>query len=286
MTAKETTNSTDMIRRSPDITTRNSMALTDQPPRVSVIIPVFNGEQYLADAIESVCRQQHHPLEIIVVDDGSTDNTAHIAQRFQPLVRYIYQPNQGPAVARNTGMKAAEGHMIGFLDADDRWKDNRLNLQLMIFANNPQAEVVIGHSQLLAKAHASDGATVFQPYSEAWLFLNFGSAIYRKSVFEKVGVGNESLFYADDLDWFMRAREKQVHIIVHKDIVLLHRRHERNLTNNKILDQAYILEMLKKSLNRRRSQADGGTPIMPQFSSFLARPAKMHEHQNKENTPG
>jgi glycosyltransferase involved in cell wall biosynthesis len=264
----------------------NSTAFTDQPPNVSVIIPVFNGEEFLGAAIESVYRQQPHPLEIIVVDDGSTDNTARIAKRFRPLVRYIYQANQGPAVARNTGLKVTEGDVIGFLDADDQWNDNRLNLQLMIFANNPQAEIILGHSQLIVKAYASDGTTVFQPYSEPWLFLNFGSAIYRKSVFERIGFGDESLFYADDLDWFMRVREEQVHIIVHKDIVLLHRRHDRNLTHNKSIDQAHILRMFKKSLNRRRSQTGGTPAIMPQFSSFLARVAQKHEHQIQKNRQG
>lgn len=241
---------------------------TDTQSHVSVIIPVFNGETYLEEAIESVCQQNHHPLEIIVVDDGSTDNTAVIAQQFKGPIRYIYQSNQGPAVARNTGLKAARGNMIGFLDADDQWNEGRLQLQLKMFSNNPQAEIIIGHSQLIVKAHASDGTIEFQPYAQPCLFLNFGSAIYRKSVFEKIGMGDESLFYADDLDWFMRAREQQAHIIVHQDTVLKHRRHDQNLTNNKSSDQAHILRMFKKSLTRRRSQAEGAPAIMPQFSSF------------------
>lgn len=250
---------------------------SDQSPSVSVIIPVFNGEAYLAEAIESVCRQQYHPLEIIVVDDGSTDNTTHIARQFKDHVHYIFQPNQGPAVARNTGLKSAQGDMIGFLDADDQWKNGRLQLQLKFFADNPLAEIVIGHSQLIVKAHASDGTTIFQPYSQPCLFLNFGSAIYRKSVFEQIGLGDESLFYADDLDWFMRAREQQAQIIVHKDTVLIHRRHDQNLTNNKSLDQAHILRMFKKSLTRRRSQGESGPDIIPQFSSFSVRQGDIHE---------
>jgi len=89
-------------------------------PLLSVIIPAYNHELYLAEAIESVRAQKYQPLEIIVVDDGSTDNTKHVAASFRN-VQYVYQHNQGPASARNTGLELAHGELISFLDSEECW---------------------------------------------------------------------------------------------------------------------------------------------------------------------
>src|SRR5579871_1893267 len=100
----------------------------------SVIIPVYNAEAFLAQAVESVRRQTVKPLEIIVVDDGSTDNSAQVAARLD--VHYIYQPNRGPAAARNRALTAARGQFIAFLDADDLWPDNKLAMQTEILTQD------------------------------------------------------------------------------------------------------------------------------------------------------
>ncbi len=88
---------------------------------VSVIIPVYNGDAYLLDAVDSIQRQHYKPLEIIIIDDGSTDSTAEIAADLRGDVRYVYQPNSGPSAARNKGLRMARGEVIGFLDVDDLW---------------------------------------------------------------------------------------------------------------------------------------------------------------------
>ena len=131
-------------------------------PMVTVIIPVYNGEEYLAEDIESVLGQTYHPLEIIVVDDGSTDDTATVASRFKELVRYIYQPNSGPAAARNRGLKMARGEVIGFVDADDLWVENKLDLQLGLLADNPSVQIVIGFAHTVEIVGFVDG----KPQSE------------------------------------------------------------------------------------------------------------------------
>ena len=86
---------------------------------ISVIIPVYNGDKYLAEAIESVLDQKDFTLDVIVVDDGSTDNTAKVTEKFTSMVRYYYQENAGPGAARNKGITLALGDFISFLDADD-----------------------------------------------------------------------------------------------------------------------------------------------------------------------
>ena len=102
-------------------------------PLVSAIIPVYNCERYLAEAIESVLAQTYRPIGIIVVDDGSTDGSADVAKSFtDPQVRYFYQPNSGQGAARNQGTNLARGSFFTFLDADDLWTDNKLELQLAL----------------------------------------------------------------------------------------------------------------------------------------------------------
>ena len=97
-----------------------------EPNLVSCIIPVFNGELYLREALESVFEQTYRTTEVVVVDDGSTDETPNIAASFQSRVTYIRQDNQGPATARNTAIRAARGEFIAFLDCDDLWEPEKL----------------------------------------------------------------------------------------------------------------------------------------------------------------
>jgi glycosyltransferase involved in cell wall biosynthesis len=111
--------------------------------RVSVIIPVYNGERYLAAAIQSVLEQTLPPDEIIVVDDGSTDGTAAIVTGLagaSPLpIHYIHQQNQGPSAARNRGLRAARSGLVAFLDADDIWDLRKQEIQVAYLAANPDA---------------------------------------------------------------------------------------------------------------------------------------------------
>lgn len=104
--------------------------------KVTVVIPAFNAERYLADALESVERQTHQPNECLVVDDGSTDATETVARSF-PFVRYVHKPNGGDASARNRGIEEARGDLIAFLDSDDVWKPQKLEKQLALFTNQP-----------------------------------------------------------------------------------------------------------------------------------------------------
>ena len=244
------------------------------PFSVTVIIPVYNGAAFLAEAVDSVQRQNYQPLEIVIVDDGSTDGTAEIAANFTGNVRYVYQPNQGAPTARNQGLKMANGTVISFLDADDVWHEKKLALQLEYLSRNPSIEIVVGYSQLLIP---SASPLDFNPFGDPWLFLNLASAVYRKSVFNTIGLFDPELPCSDDLDWFMRARESKVQLKVHKDVVLFHRRHNKNLTNQKELEKSDNLRMLKKMLTRRRKGKDGGVTLLPRFSDYAENSASKAE---------
>ena len=126
---------------------------------------------------------------------------------------------------------------------------------------------------------AVEGRRRFEEFSEPWLSLNLGSALFRKTAFDKVGFFDEKLFYSDDMDWFMRARERGISMVIHKDVTHLYRRHERNITNRRDLDNSYTIKMLKKSLDRRREQNNGIAQILPKLDCI----ANSLKKSNKTN---
>jgi glycosyltransferase involved in cell wall biosynthesis len=107
-------------------------------PLVSCIVPVFNGERYLAEALDSVLGQTYRALEVIVVDDGSTDGTPAVVRTFGARVRCVTQPNAGLAAARNRGLAAATAELVAFLDADDLWLPEKIACQMERFRAHPE----------------------------------------------------------------------------------------------------------------------------------------------------
>jgi glycosyltransferase involved in cell wall biosynthesis len=226
---------------------------------VSVVIPVFNGERFLREAVQSVGEavrvldQKHSPVEIIIVDDGSTDGTASVVRSFSETVRYLYQANQGPAAARNRGIEHAQGSLIAFADADDLWPADKLAVQLPFLTRNPKVDIVLGRIQQVRLPAAVDGSTLTE-FAEPAFSVNLGSAIIRKSVFERVGLFEETMRYSEDVDWFMRAREAGAEIVTIDAVTLLYRQHEQNMTRGKSTAELNVVKALKRSLDRRRER--------------------------------
>jgi len=235
---------------------------------VSTIIPAYNAERYLAEAIESVLAQRHRPLEIIVVDDGSTDDTPAVAAAFEDSVVYVHQANSGPAVARNRGLRLARGDVIAFLDADDMWIPAKLELQLPRLAHDPSVSVVLGRKQFVYGTALPAARQAVGGMSAPQMAASLGCGVFRRPVFDEVGVFDEALYYCDDWDWFMRARELGVSFRLHRDVVLLYRRHKDNLTNRVELNNHYIIRMLKQSIERRRQRANWANTSLPQLSVY------------------
>jgi glycosyltransferase involved in cell wall biosynthesis len=212
---------------------------------VSVIVSVYNGEDFLPEALHSIRQQDCHPMEILVVDDGSTDGTARIAADFKDGIRYVHQPNQGPAAARNHGLRLARGEVICFLDADDLWPTDKLARQLAFTGAPP----------------------VWREVAAPWLSFLLGSAVFRRRVFEKVGVFDETLRYGEDHDWFLRARESGASLLVMPEVALLYRLHAENMTHGKNAVDLQFLRVLKRSLDRRRQNAPGVAQSLPSVPS-------------------
>ena len=148
-------------------------------PSVSVIIPTYNRDAWLADAIESILQQRNVSLDIIIIDDGSTDNTAAVAHGYgEAPVQYAYQPNAGPAAARNRGLQLAQGDVVGFLDSDDVWVADTLAHPLTYLAKHPMVEAVIGTLQSMRHLGVKAGQPLFESFDKARWDTNLGSLCY------------------------------------------------------------------------------------------------------------
>jgi glycosyltransferase involved in cell wall biosynthesis len=219
---------------------------------VSVIIPVYNCERYLGDAVNSIIKQDYRPIEIIVVDDGSNDGTADIARSYKE-VQYIYQPNQGPCSARNTGVAAAQGEFIAFLDADDIWLPNKLRIQVDYLITNPEIGFVVAKGQM----HIEKGIEK-PPWYRKHLFeedfdcFRPSSMVVRRNVLEKVGLWNPDFRYGETGEWLSRAKDMGISYAILPETLLVLRVHDQNLTYNLDKVRSNILSALKASVDRKR----------------------------------
>lgn len=211
--------------------------------KVSVVIPVFNCESYLEDAIDSVLNQSRRPDEVIVVDDASKDQSVEVARLYCPDIRLVkHARNLGPSAARNTGIKLSTGEVLAFLDADDWWTEKALEKRLDLLQKKPKLDVVLGYTQRTNLK------------SSAVLCGSVGSGIFRKKVFEEVGKFDETLRYGEDGDLFLRIKESPLHIGTISEIVQMYRMHDSNSTRNKNLHDMGLLEILHRSIRRKNGK--------------------------------
>lgn len=219
--------------------------MNDKPPLISVILPVYNGAAHIAEAIASVLSQPHRPLEILVIDDGSTDNSAVIASGCGGPVHCFRQDNRGPAAARNLGLQMARGELIAFIDADDVWSPDKLRCQMNLLRTNPSVMVARGHVQRFT-------ASAMELIGEPWPAIHLGGGLFHRSAFEAVGALDETQRLSEDVDWFMRAQQSGLPMLVHPDVVLYYRRHEGNTTQNHEANRREFLLATYKAMQRAK----------------------------------
>ncbi len=220
-----------------------------ETPLVSVIIPVYNGAEFITEAIASVRAQVHVPTEIIVIDDGSSDQTAHVVQTLGCDIRYVYQHNQGPAAARNRGLALAQGEFIAFLDADDLWPADKLVHQVASLATDAGAQVVWGHTQICAYQATAAPSLALEP---TWSSL-LGSLLCRKAVFQMVGAFEPTLRVNEDIDWFLRLQEQKLVIKKLPHLALFYRIRPGSLTYGKSLREGEWFQTVRRALQRQRA---------------------------------
>ncbi|MGH9908613.1 MAG: glycosyltransferase family 2 protein [Pyrinomonadaceae bacterium] len=228
--------------------------MSDEHPLVSVIIPVHNGACYLRAALESVFAQTYRPCEVIVVDDGSVDDSGSIARSFHD-VRYIHQANQGVAAARNNGIDVARGEFFAFLDQDDLWTPEKLKLQIEYFLSNPEVGYTLTQQQFFLDPGAALPAwfrkELFSSVHTGWVL---GTLVVRRTAFEQVGRFATGYSAASDGDWFFRAKAAGIPMAVIPELLLLKRIHGANESARAKEILSELRKVVKSSLDRQRSQ--------------------------------
>jgi glycosyltransferase involved in cell wall biosynthesis len=223
-----------------------------KPPLVSCIVPVFNGERYLRETLDSILAQSHAPLEAIVADDGSTDGTRAIAEAYGDRVHYLHQPNGGHAAARNLGLSVARGELVAFLDADDLWHPEKVERQLTRFRERPAVDAcvtLVRNFWSPAEGRGSDDPRL----SEAVPGYRSVTLLARRSLFDTVGCFNPALRHGNDTDWFLRAADRGAVIELVPEVLVYRRLHDAN--RSRLLADASrreYLRIVKASLDRRR----------------------------------
>ena len=185
-------------------------------PTVSVIMPAFNAERYLAPSVESVLRQSFRDFELLIVDDGSSDRTVEIARGFaerDPRVRVLQQANAGPGPARNAGFRAAAGRLFAFLDSDDAWDETFLAEQVAVLEARPDIDVVVGNARNRggvrdgqpSRPLRGDGRPI--PLTEiladeTCLFI---MSVFRREVIDAIGGFDPEIFTNEEYEMWIRA---------------------------------------------------------------------------------
>ena len=225
------------------------------PPLVSVVMPVWNGERHLAAAIESVLAQSWEPLELIVVDDGSTDASAAVAARYaSPRVAVLGQANLGTAAARNRGIAAARGELVAHLDADDVWPAQSLARRAAALVADPRADVAHGWvEEFLSDELDEDERQRLRAPRLPLAGCLVQSMLVRRAAQERVGAFDERLRAGQDLDWLLRAREAGLVFVEVPEIVVRRRLHASNKGRAQPELARQRCLVLKHALDRRRA---------------------------------
>ncbi len=234
---------------------------------VSVIIPTYNTANYIGQAIESVFKQTHSPIEIIVIDDGSVDNTESVVKNFGGKIRYVYQDNHGPSHARNRGIEIASGDYLAFIDADDVWLPENLSCHLDQFKAFKNLDISVGFTCELEFDKPGD-VDIQKAEKNSILHLSLCTSLIRKSVFDDVGLFDEDLIMGEDTDWFLRARENQKKIAISRELVSLYRKHADNCTNNKKKANFYFFKVFKKAKDRRANSNVSMNSVMKKPENY------------------
>ena len=235
-------------------------------PAISVVIPAFEAESYIGDAIESVLAQTLPATEVIVVDDGSSDSTSAIASGYEG-VNVVRQANRGPSAARNTGFAVCTGELVAFHDSDDLMEPRKLELQASYLAAHPACGCVVGRQRVKIEKGSK------MPFWARGRILRLnnplddqtapadgeGSAhtmtmLVRRDAFISVGPFDEEMRMAEDIDWIFRALELEIGVDVLDDIVLVRRIHADNMTHDEEQAGHMLFVAFKQRMDRRRAE--------------------------------
>ena len=229
------------------------MAQIQNIPLVSVIVPVHNGAKFLANALDSIFSQTYDSIEVIVVDDGSSDTTPEVALLCKSKIKYIHQENQGPAAARNKGIQQARGSLLAFLDSDDIWMPEKLQEQVAYLDSHQEISCVAVKLRHFVEPSAK-GLVNLRPewLDEERTSRMLSCLIVRKIVFDQVGLFDPKLRFGEDVEWLLRLDRAGImcpaieHVLVHKRI------HDNNVSHQTAAMTSDTLAVLRRNIKQRR----------------------------------
>lgn len=224
---------------------------------MSVVLPVWNGEPFLREALDSVDRQRWRAFEIVVVDDGSTDGSASVAGTY-PGVHLFRQARAGVAAARNRGVAASRGELIAFLDQDDRYTSDKLERQVGAFQADPALDLCFAHQRLFLDGLWTPPSWIRPGWLDGPLpGLLPGTLVVRRRAFDAVGPFTEGEPIASDSDWLMRARRGGLRELLLPDVLLERRIHAANQSANVAAGHVELLRAIRRAV-KRGTPSEGG----------------------------
>jgi len=232
---------------------------------ISCVVPVFNGERYLGEALDSILSQTYRPLEILVVDDGSTDGTAALVAGYGDQVRSLFQPNAGQAAARNVGLGEARGEFVAFLDQDDLWHPEKLARQMARFAVRPELEFCVTHIRNVCSPDLNTTmAAWYRDHPRLTRALPgylTQTLLARGTLFHAMGGFDAALRHSNDTEWFIRAAEHRAVMELLPDTLAYRRFHPKNLSRLEAgASRDEYLHLVKASLDRQRHLVSRDVP--------------------------
>lgn len=226
-------------------------------PLVSVVIPTYNMAHFVVDAVQSALRQTYSPMEVIVADDGSTDNTREVLRPFDSCIKYLHHPNRGLPATRNRAIREASGELIAFLDADDQWHPDKLARQWEVLKANPEVGLV--HTGALLLDQETGRTTEPQnsprdcvghclPQIFGFSRVYISSVLLRREVLGPGDAFDETLRSCEDWDLWLRLAPQVAFEFVNQPL-LLYRLHGTNMTRNEVVIAKYGLAVLRKAID-------------------------------------
>ncbi|MEX2396948.1 MAG: glycosyltransferase, partial [Balneolales bacterium] len=246
---------------SPNDTKIVNLALP-KTPLVTIVIPTYNHGQFIGEAIESIFAQDYKNYEIVIIDDGSLDNTEEVVSNYEGI-KYLKQKNQGLSASRNIGLQNSKGEYITFLDADDVLQPNAITTNVQHFTKNKNCAFVSGNHKRIAV----DGREIAPPqisyissnHYEAFLKGNYigmhGTVMYNKKILLEEGGFNTNLAVCEDYDLYLRLSRKHK-IFSHQQIIASYRQHDNNMSSNVSLMLKHALAVLKAQLPHVREKPE------------------------------
>ena len=228
-----------------------------QFPLVSIVLPVFNTERYVRASIESLLQQTYPNIEIICINDGSTDDSLAVLQSFGSLIQIIDLPNNGGiATARNAGIAVARGAFIAFADADDLWEPHKLTAQMDQFLADAELSISFCMLQNFLSPDLSDEMkqSRYCPPDPVRGYIS-GTAVIKRSVFDTVGLLNPSYRVGEFIDWMSRATDAGFTQSLVPEVLYLRRVHATNTTGNQLIHTEY-LKIVQSALKRKRAKIE------------------------------